>query len=134
MVGLLGTRRTARLFVLDVLGARSIEVAGPLLRRYWPGLTEQADLQPDPGRPARGGRGAEAGALAVGPDMSTERRGARDPIPPRRPSEAPPSVATNVGYGRRARVAKLGGQGGWPPIRRSRRGLKVPGEREVRDI
>ena len=46
LVGLLGTRRTTRLFVLDVLGARSAEVARPLLRRYWPELTQQADLSP----------------------------------------------------------------------------------------
>jgi hypothetical protein len=46
VVGLLGTRKTARLFVLDVLGARRIEVARPLLRRYWPELTHQADLSP----------------------------------------------------------------------------------------
>ena len=44
--GLLGTRKTTRLFVLDVLGARSVEVARPLLRRYWPELTQQADLSP----------------------------------------------------------------------------------------
>jgi len=46
VVGLLGTRRTTRLFVLDVLGARTPEVARPLLRRYWPEITRQADLSP----------------------------------------------------------------------------------------
>jgi hypothetical protein len=46
LVGLLGTRKTARLFVLDVLGARSTEVVRPLLRRYWPELTRQAELSP----------------------------------------------------------------------------------------
>jgi hypothetical protein len=46
LVGLLRTRKTTRLFVLDVLGARSAEVARPLLRRYWPELTQQADLSP----------------------------------------------------------------------------------------
>ena len=46
LVGLLGTRKTTRLFVLDVLGARSVDVARPLLRQYWPGLTQQADLSP----------------------------------------------------------------------------------------
>ena len=46
LVGLLGTRKTTRLFVLDVLGARSVDVARPLLRRYWPELTQQADLSP----------------------------------------------------------------------------------------
>jgi hypothetical protein len=46
LVGLLGTRKTTRLFVLDVLGARSPEVARPLLRRHWPELTRQADLSP----------------------------------------------------------------------------------------
>ena len=46
LVGLLGTRKTTRLFVLDVLGARSVEVVRPLLRRYWPELTQQADLSP----------------------------------------------------------------------------------------
>jgi hypothetical protein len=46
LVGLLRTRRTARLFVLDVLGARSPEVARPLLRRYWSEVTQQAELSP----------------------------------------------------------------------------------------
>jgi hypothetical protein len=46
VVGLLGTRRTTRLFVLDVLGARRPEVARPLLRRYWPEITRQAELSP----------------------------------------------------------------------------------------
>ena len=46
LVGLLGTRKTARLFVLDVLGARNAEVARPLLRRYWPEVTQQAELSP----------------------------------------------------------------------------------------
>ena len=46
LVGLLETRRTARLFVLDVLGARSAEVARPLLRRYWSEVTQQAELSP----------------------------------------------------------------------------------------
>ncbi len=46
LVGLLGTRKTTRLFVLDVLGDRSTEVARPLLRRYWPELIQQADLSP----------------------------------------------------------------------------------------
>ena len=46
LVGLLGTRKTTRLFVLDVLGDRSTEVARPLLRRHWPELTQQADLSP----------------------------------------------------------------------------------------
>ena len=46
LVGLLGTRKTTRLFVLDVLGARSPEVARPLLRRYWPEITRQAELGP----------------------------------------------------------------------------------------
>jgi hypothetical protein len=44
--GLLSTRKTTRLFVLDVLGGRSPEVARPLLRRYWPEITRQADLSP----------------------------------------------------------------------------------------
>jgi len=46
LLGLLGTRKTTRLFVLDVLGARSIEVARPLLRRHWPEISQQADLSP----------------------------------------------------------------------------------------
>ena len=46
LVGLLGTRKTTRLFVLDVLGARSLDVARPLLRRYWSEITRQADLGP----------------------------------------------------------------------------------------
>lgn len=46
LLGLLGTRKTTRLFVLDVLGARSPEVARPLLRQYWSELATQADLSP----------------------------------------------------------------------------------------
>ena len=46
LVGLLGTRKTTRLFVLDVLGDRSADLARPLLRRYWPELIQQADLSP----------------------------------------------------------------------------------------
>ena len=76
VVGLLGTRRTTRLFVLDVLGDRSTEVARPLLRRHWPELTQQADLSPTLAAPARGLRGPEALALAVDPDVSAS--GARD--------------------------------------------------------
>ena len=44
LVGLLGTRKTTRLFVLDVVGARSMEVARPLLRRHWPEIAQQAEL------------------------------------------------------------------------------------------
>ena len=46
LVGLLGTRKTTRLFILDVLGARSAEVARPLLRRYWPDIARHAELSP----------------------------------------------------------------------------------------
>lgn len=44
VLGLLATRRTPRLFLLDVLGARDPEVARPLLRRHWPEIARQAEL------------------------------------------------------------------------------------------
>ena len=43
---LLATRRTTRLFILDVLGARPVPVARPLLRRYWPDIARHAELSP----------------------------------------------------------------------------------------
>ncbi|HEV2927129.1 MAG TPA: hypothetical protein VGW74_00420, partial [Propionibacteriaceae bacterium] len=43
---LLATRRTTRLFILDVLGARTVQVARPLLRRYWPDIARHAELSP----------------------------------------------------------------------------------------
>jgi hypothetical protein len=44
VLGLLPTRRTPRLFLLDVLGARDPEVARPQLRRHWSEITRQAEL------------------------------------------------------------------------------------------
>jgi hypothetical protein len=46
VVGLLATRRTTRLFILDVLGAREVQVARPLLRRYWPDIARHAEFSP----------------------------------------------------------------------------------------
>ena len=46
VLGLLATRRTPRLFLLDVLGARDPEVARPLLRRHWDEIARQAELGP----------------------------------------------------------------------------------------
>jgi hypothetical protein len=46
VIGLLATRRTTRLFVLDVVGAREVNVARPLLRRYWPEIARHAELSP----------------------------------------------------------------------------------------
>jgi hypothetical protein len=46
VIALLATRRTTRLFILDVLGARELEVARPLLRRYWPDIARHAELSP----------------------------------------------------------------------------------------
>jgi hypothetical protein len=43
---LLATRRTTRLFILDVLGARPVPVARPLLRRYWPDIARHAEFSP----------------------------------------------------------------------------------------
>jgi hypothetical protein len=43
---LLATRRTTRLFIIDVLGAREVQVARPLLRRYWPDIARHAELSP----------------------------------------------------------------------------------------
>jgi len=43
---LLATRRTTRLFILDVLGAREVRVARPLLRRYWADIARHAELSP----------------------------------------------------------------------------------------
>ena len=46
VAALLATRRTTRLFILDVLGAREVQVARPLLRRYWPDIARHAELSP----------------------------------------------------------------------------------------
>ncbi len=46
VTALLATRRTTRLFILDVLGARPVQVARPLLRRYWPDIARHAELSP----------------------------------------------------------------------------------------
>ena len=46
LIGLLATRRTTRLFILDVLGARTVHVARPLLRRHWPDIARHAELSP----------------------------------------------------------------------------------------
>jgi hypothetical protein len=46
VTALLATRRTTRLFILDVLGARRVQLARPLLRRYWPDIARHAELSP----------------------------------------------------------------------------------------
>jgi hypothetical protein len=46
VTALLSTRRTTRLFILDVLGARRVQLARPLLRRYWPDIARHAELSP----------------------------------------------------------------------------------------
>jgi hypothetical protein len=44
VTGLLATRRTTRMFILDLLGGREVRVARPLLRRHWPDIARHAEL------------------------------------------------------------------------------------------